>query len=133
MTIARPLPHVTPLTQPFWDGAADHELWIQRCRACGSHLFYPRHLCTSCGAPEPAWVQASGRATVFTYTVARKPTHPAFAASVPYVIAVVELDEGPRMTTNIVHVDPDAVTIGMRVQVTFEEVDGVTLVYFRPM
>jgi len=129
---ARPLPAPSPLTQPFWDAARRHELWVQRCRACDTHLFYPRYLCTTCGSDDLAWVEASGRGTVFTYTVARRPTHPAFADLVPYVIAVVELEEGPKLTTNIVDIDPDDVTIGMAVRVTFADGDDVTLVHFRP-
>jgi uncharacterized OB-fold protein len=77
-------------------------------------------------------VQVSGRGTVFTFTVARRATHPGLADRVPYVIAVVELEEGPKLTTNIVGVDPDAVTIGLCVEVVFEDLEGVTLVNFRP-
>jgi uncharacterized OB-fold protein len=77
-------------------------------------------------------VQASGRGTVFTYTVARRPTHEAFADRVPYVIAVVELEEGPKLTTNIVGVDPEQVAIGMPVHATFDDVGDVTLVLFQP-
>ena len=128
----RPLPHPTSLSQPFWDGARRHELWLQRCSTCGTHLFYPRRLCTACGSPEVAWVQTSGRGTVFTYTVAHRPTHPAFADQVPYVIAVVELDEGPRLTTNVVGCDPAVVEIGLPVEATYEHVGDVALVHFRP-
>jgi uncharacterized OB-fold protein len=78
-------------------------------------------------------VTASGRGTVYAYTVARRPTHPAFAARTPYVIAIVELEEGPRMTTNIVDCNPDSVKIGMAVEAAFEDVSPeVTLVVFRP-
>ncbi|MFI5047248.1 MAG: Zn-ribbon domain-containing OB-fold protein [Acidimicrobiia bacterium] len=122
----------TPLTQPFWDAAARRELSVQRCRACATHLFYPRYLCTTCGSDDLEWVTVSGRATVFTYTIARRPTHPGFDDLVPYVIAVVELDEGPKLTTNIVDADLGQLAIGMRVVATFDDVDGVTLVDFRP-
>ncbi len=129
----RPLPHPSPLTQPFWDGARHHGAPDPTVsRVCGAHLFYPRRLCTACGSTDLAWVEASGRGTVFTYTVARRPTHPAFADLVPYVIAVVELDEGPKLTTNIVGIDPDDVRIGMRVVATYEDLDDVSLVHFRP-
>ena len=128
----RPLPQPSPLTRPFWDGARRHELWIQRCRACGTHLFYPRRLCTSCGSTDLDWVETSGRGSVFTYTIARRPTHPAFADRVPYVIAVVELEEGPKLTTNIVGIDPDDVRIGMPVVATYEDLDDVSLVNFQP-
>jgi uncharacterized OB-fold protein len=129
---ARPLPVPSDLTQPFWDAARRRELQVQRCRACGTHVFYPRHLCTTCGSSDLEWVQVSGRGTVFTYTVAHRPTHPGFADLVPYAIAVVELEEGPKLTTNIVGIDPNDVVVGLPVQVTFEDVDDVTLVYFRP-
>jgi uncharacterized OB-fold protein len=128
----RPLPTPTPLSAPFWDAARRHELRVQRCRSCGSHLFYPRYLCTTCGSEDLEWVQVSGRGTVFTYTIAHRPTHPAFADQVPYVIAVVELDEGPKLTSNIVGANPRSVTIGMPVEATFEDLDDVTLVHFRP-
>jgi len=128
----RPLPQPSPLTRPFWDAARRHELWVQRCTACGTHLFYPRHLCTTCGSGALEWVQTSGRGTVFTYTVARRATHPGLADRVPYVIAVVELEEGPKLTTNIVDVDPDHVVIDMVVQATYEDLGDVTLVNFRP-
>jgi uncharacterized protein len=130
--VTRPVPHPSPLSQPFWDGARDRELRVQRCRTCQTHLFYPRYLCTTCGSADIGWVRASGRGVVFTYTIARRPTHPAFADRVPYVIAVVELDEGPKLTTNLVDVDPDTVAIGLNVQATFEDVGDITLVNFRP-
>jgi hypothetical protein len=75
----------------------------------------------------------SGRGTVFTYTVARRPTHPGFADKVPYIIAVVELAEGPKLTTNLVDIDPDDVVIGLSVEASFEDVDHATLVQFRPV
>jgi uncharacterized OB-fold protein len=89
--------------------------------------------CTECGSQALEWVVACGRGTVYSYTVARRPTHPAFAERVPYVIAIVELDEGPRVTTNVVDCDPDAVRIGLPVELTFEApVDGIALPLFRP-
>ena len=129
----RPLPRPTALSQPFWDAAQSHELHVQRCTACGTHVFYPRYNCTNCGSRDLEWVRASGRGSVYTYTIARRPTHRAFAERVPYVIAIVELDEGPRLTTNIVGCEPDDVRIGMPVEASFEDVDDeITLVTFRP-
>jgi uncharacterized OB-fold protein len=130
---SRPLPDPSALTQPFWAAAKERELRIQRCHACDTHLFYPRYLCTACGSDDLRWCLVSGRATVFTFTVARRPTHPALADRVPYVIAVVELEEGPKLTTNLVDIDPEDVAIGLSVQATFEDVDDVTLVQFRPV
>lgn len=129
----RPLPRPTDLSRPFWDAARRHELHIQRCSRCGTHVFYPRYNCTSCGARELAWVRVSGKGTVYTYTVARRPTHAAFVDLVPYVIAVVELEEGPRMTTNVVGTSPEEVSIGMPVRAAFQDVDDeISLVMFEP-
>ena len=127
------LPQPGPVSQPFWEAARRHELVLQRCSGCEAHVFYPRYNCPHCGSQDLEWVTAPGRGTVYSYTVARRPTHPAFADRVPYVIAIVELEEGPRMTTNIVDCDPDSVHIDMPVAVTFEDIsDEISLVMFRP-
>jgi uncharacterized OB-fold protein len=128
----RPAPHPTPFSQPFWDAAGRGELRIQRCRACGRHVFYPRYNCPHCGAVDLEWVQASGRGSVYTYTVARRPTHPAFIGQEPYVIAIVELEEGPRLTTNIVGCAPEEVRIGLPVEVDFEDAGEFSIPLFRP-
>jgi len=131
--IERPKPRPTELTKPFWDAARRHELHLQRCSSCGRHVFYPRFSCPYCGARTLEWVRASGRATVYSYTVARRPTHAAFADRVPYVIAIVSLEEGPRMTTNVVGCSPDDVAIGMPVRAAFEDLDDeISLVVFEP-
>lgn len=128
------LPSPSALTRPFWEGARRGELRVQACSACSRHVFYPRFTCPYCGSVDLRWVTASGRGSVYTYTIARRPTHPAFADRVPCVIAIVELEEGPRMTTNIVQCDPESVYIGMPVRATFEEAtDEITLVYFAPL
>lgn len=128
-----PQPRPTPLSQPFWDATARKELLLQRCDACATHLFYPRHNCTECGSRSLSWLPVEGKGTLFTYTIARRPTHPAFADRVPYVIAVVELAEGPRMTTNLVECSLDAISIGMPVEVAFGDLqDGLRLPFFRP-
>ncbi len=129
----KPLPHPNEVSQPFWDAAKRHELQIQRCNACGTHIFYPREACSECLSPDLIWIPVSGKGTLYSYTIAQAPTHPAFADDVPYVIAIVELAEGPRITTNLAGCPPDRVTSGMPVVASFEEVTPeVTLVKFRP-
>ena len=131
-SIERPKPRPTELSTPFWDAAKRRELQIQRCTSCGKHVFYPRYSCPHCGARELNWVRASGRATVYSYTVARRPTHAAFAARVPYVIAIVELEEGPRMMGNVTGVDPDDMQIGTPVEIYFVQADeGVAVPLWR--
>ncbi|MCU1504066.1 MAG: hypothetical protein JWM12_3420, partial [Ilumatobacteraceae bacterium] len=100
MRRVRPTP--SPTTARFWAATADREFLIQRCRACAAAQFYPRATCTNCGSLELDWEAASGQATVHTFTVARRATHPAFAGEEPYVIAIVELAEGPRTTGNLI-------------------------------
>lgn len=129
----KPLPQPTSITRPFWEAARAHRLAIQGCASCGRYVFYPRPFCPHCGG-ELAWSDVSGRGTVYSFTVARRPTARAFEPDVPYVIAIVELAEGPRLTTNVVGCAPEAVRIGMAVQVRFEDVtEEVTLVKFRPV
>src|SRR4051794_34306130 len=112
----RPLPEpVSELTAPVWEAAKRGELLLQHCPSCGAFQYYPRPACVACGSLELALEPASGRGTVFSYTVARRPTHPAFEDMVPMVIALVDLEEGPRLTTNIVDCEPEAVAIGAAV------------------
>lgn len=129
----KPLPRPTAASLPFWEAAKRHELQIQCCSSCGALIFYPREACPECLSSDLTWVKVSGKGTVYSYTIAQAPTHPAFAEDVPYVVAIVELAEGPHLTTNIVGCKPEAVKIGMPVVATFEAVTPeMTLVKFRP-
>jgi hypothetical protein len=129
----KPLPRPTAASMPFWEAAKQHELQIQRCGSCGAHIFYPRELCPECLSSDLKWVKVSGKGTVYSYTIAQMPTHPSFAEDVPYVIAIVELDEGPHVTTNITGCKPNEVRIGMPVAAAFDDVTPeMTLVKFRP-
>ncbi len=131
--IAKPLPVPTLETQPYWDGCKRHELRIQCCTACGHHQFYPRLYCTECFSERVEWVTASGRAKVLSFTIVRRPVTQAFKDDLPYVVALVTLDEGPSMMTNIVGCRPEQVAIGMPVAVTFEDwSDEISIAKFRP-
>jgi uncharacterized OB-fold protein len=124
----------SPTTAPFWAATADRQLLVQRCPACGNVQLYPRATCTSCGATELDWAPAGGTATLHTFTIARRPTHPAFDGAEPYVIAIVELAEGPRITGNVVGCPPEEVRIGMPLALTWDEPgeDGIRLPLWRP-
>ena len=128
-----PLPVPTELTRPFWDAAKQHDLQVQRCRA-GNHLFlYPREYCPVCLSDDLEWVSVSGKGRVYTYTVVHRAADPRFQAQVPYVYAVIQLNEGPRLISNVVDCDVADVTIDMPVTVHFDDVtDETTLVKFRP-
>jgi uncharacterized OB-fold protein len=130
---AKPAPVPSPETAEYWAGARQHELRIQRCEGCGRHQFYPRVLCTACGARTLSWVRASGRARIRSYTVVRRPVSEAYAADVPYTVALVALEEGPTLMTRIVGIEPDAVRIGAPVEVAFEDwTDTVSVPVFKP-
>lgn len=129
----KPLPRPTPLSQPFWDGLKAHELRIQRCEPSGHAVFFPRSHCPHCGSRQLRWEAASGRATLYTYTVARVPTLPEFTDEMPQLLAVVALDEGPHLNTTLVGVDPADLRVGMRLRAVFDERPGaVTLLRFTP-
>ncbi len=130
----KPLPAIDIESAPFWHAAREHRLAIMRCRGCGKHFFYPRALCPHCHSSEVECTTASGRGTIYTFTIARRPSGAAFKADVPYVVALVELDEGPRLMTNIVTASVDSVRIGQKVRAVYHDVtDEVTLVKFAPV
>ena len=130
----KPLPTPTAASQPFWNAAKEHRLLVQRSKRTGRRVFYPRLVSPFGPNDELEWVEASGRGIVYSFTVARRPTAPQWSEDAPYVIAIVELEEGGHMTTNIVDCDPDTVRIGMPVTVAFDDVTpDVTLVKFTPV
>ena len=124
---ARPIPPTSALTQPYWDAARRGQMAVQRCEQCGHRPFPPRATCPSCGASTLSWSPVSGRATVYSYTIAHRSPHPAFAGQLPLVVAIVELEEGPRMFTNIVGCDPADVEVGMAVEAAFEPIDDTDM------
>ena len=130
----RPLPEATPETREFWEGAKRHELRIQRCRSCGKAYFFPRPFCPHCSSKDVEWFTASGKGKLHTYVINHRPAH-GFQDAGPYVIAIVELDEGPRMMTNIIGVEaaPEHLPVDLAVEVTWEQQnDEITLPLFRP-
>ena len=130
---AKPLPQVTPAMAPFWEAARRHELVVQRCRACGARRFPARELCSHCLSREAEWERVSGRGTVFSVAIVHQALHPGFAAEVPYAVVVVELEEGPRLISNLLGVAPHEIHIGLPVEVVFEDVTPeITLPKFRP-
>jgi uncharacterized OB-fold protein len=131
MAPSRPLPAPTPETQHFWDGAARGELLLQRCRGCASTYFPPQPWCPECASDDVEVITASGRGSLHGYVITERAA-PGFEA--PYVIAVVELEEGPRLLSNIVGVDPvpEQLPLDLPLEVVYEPVGDVTLPLFRP-
>lgn len=129
----KPLPTIVGETRPFWEACRRGQLVIQRCAACGEYQFYPRGICAHCWSEEVRWVETAGRGTVWTYTVTYQNRTPGFAEDVPYIVALVELEEGVKMFTNLVDCIPREAHIGMAVEVTFTRAnDRVTVPYFKP-
>lgn len=128
------LPVPDPGTMPFWEGCKRHELLIQECESCGKRQFYPRRLCSACAGTALRWLRTSGRGTVVSWTVVRHPVSPAYADDVPYVIALIELDEGPVMMSSVVDCEIERMASGMPVEVCFEDwTDEITMPKFRPL
>ncbi len=128
-----PLPKPTPETDHFWDGTRLGELRLQKCDDCEQVYFPPRPFCPSCASRDVSIFSASGRAILYSYVINHR-AHPAFDG--PYSIAVVQLEEGPRMMTNIINVEqtPEALVLDMPLEVIFEELDEqISLPYFQPV
>ena len=132
---SKPLPKADPVTAPFWESLHKGQLEVQRCDDCSSFVFYPRALCPHCSSRRLNWTPVSGRGHIYTMTIVHKAPGAAFQADAPYVVALVELEEGCRVMSNIVEVkaDPEHVRIGMRVEIVYGSVtEAVTLPKFRP-
>ena len=118
---AKFFPRPTPETAAYWQGCHEHKLLVQRCTACGKHQFYPRLICTDCMSDQLEMVAARGRGHVISYTIITRAVSEAYAADAPYVVALIQLEEGPTMMTNIVGCDPASVKTVMAVEVVFED------------
>ena len=139
-TSAKPLPAPAPVvepdTKPFWEATAEGRLMLPRCQACDTVIWYPRSFCPACGSIGVSWFQASGRGTIYSFTVNRlgRADVAEYRGVGPFVLAYVELEEGPRIMTNIVECDPDSVAVGQPVEAVFQDTgQGNALVRFRPV
>jgi uncharacterized OB-fold protein len=122
-------------TEPFWTGVNEHKLLIKHCTACGEFHFYPRPFCPNCWSDQVEWFEASGRATLYTWSIVHVNELPPFNERLPYVAALVDLAEGPRMMTNVIDCEFDDLKAGMDLEVVYEQVSDdppVTLPWFRP-
>ena len=128
------LPRPTPETEVFWEGCREGELRIQRCADCGEYQFYPRIICSYCTSDQIEWVVSQGQGELISYTVVRRAVSDAYAAEVPYVIGIIQLAEGPTMMSSLVDCDCENVTVGMKVQVVFENwTEEISMPMFRPI
>jgi uncharacterized OB-fold protein len=133
---AKPLPRpINPeLTRPFWEAAKRHELVMPRCKTCDHLFFYPRSECPTCLGNDLEWVGVSGRGRLHSFTIIHQPANATFRNDVPYVYAIVQLAEGPRMISNIVECDLDALQVDMPLEAVYADVTPEwTLVKFKPV
>lgn len=119
--LPRPVPE--PENQPFWDALAEGELRVQRCSSCGTMRHPPRSMCSNCHSFDVEWITLSGVGSVYSYIVSHQAIHPALADRVPFATVIVELDEGPRMVSNLVDVAPEEISIGLRVRLKPQRLD----------
>ena len=130
----KPVPVATPESDFFWDKTRKHELWIQKCVDCDTAFFYPRMICPDCLEDKIEWFKTSGKGFLYTYMINHRPP-PGFEDEAPYAIAIVQLDEGPRMMTNIVGIEntPENLVLDMPLEVVFQDiVDDMSLPKWRP-
>ncbi len=131
----KPLPVPDPLTKPYWDSVKAHAMQMQKCAGCGKFVFYPRAVCPHCGSRDLRWTPVSGRGKVYGFTISQQKGMPNFGSEVPYTIAVVELEEGVRMMTNLIGIEPDPekIKVGMDVVIHYDDVtEAITLPKFKP-
>ena len=122
MAYTRPLPRITADNRPFWEAARRHQLVLQRCPECARFRYPPAPVCPDCLSEHSEWTPVSGRGRVTTFVVFHKPWFPSFADAIPYNVIQVELEEGPRLTANLVGVPNGEIRIGMDVEVVFDDV-----------
>jgi len=128
-TLPAPEPYPNTEDAPFWAGTAEGRLMLPRCARCATVIWYPRQFCSECSGQEVEWFEASGRGTIYARTVVHRAQGP-WGPAAPYVIAYVELEEGPRILTNIIGVDPDTVEVGQEVRAVFVEAGAQKIVRF---
>lgn len=130
---AKPAPEPTPESRPYWEGLAGGRLMLQRCADCGRVRHYPRPLCDACHSFAVDWVEASGRATVHSWTVAHHPYHPAFRDALPYTLVTADLPEGVRMVAQLRDAGPESLRLGQPLRIGFEDNgEGLVLPVLRP-
>jgi len=130
---AKPIPTPSEDSRPYWEAVRNHELKLQQCRECSAFRFPPAEVCSECTADAYDWQPVSGKGRVFSFVIYYRAYHPGFRDELPYVVAVIELDEGPRMLSNVIGCKPEEVRCDMPVAVTFEDItDEASLPRFQP-
>ena len=134
MDYKKPIPVPDNISQAFWEGSKAHKLLLQRCSDCGAYQSFPQSCCRKCLSENSEWTEASGKGKIYSFTVVHRPPSHTFEEDVPYVVAIVELDEGPRIMSNIIKTDPGNIRVDMPVEVIFDDISpAISLPKFRPL
>lgn len=134
MSYKKPLPRPNPDSRPFWDACRKHKFQFQKCAQCGSMRWPPAFICPHCHSGEYRWVEVSGRGKIYTYAVIHRAYRPEFADDLPYVTAIIELEEGVRMLSNIIECDPARLACDMDVELVWDDITGeFSLPKFKPL
>lgn len=131
----KPIPIPQPESDRYWEGTRRGELWLRKCLRCEKGYFYPRDICPSCFSRETDWFRSSGQGTLYTFAIVHRAPHPGFAEDAPYIVALVEVEDGVRIPTNIVNVEPapENLRVGMAMRVVYEKITPeITLPKFEP-
>ena len=129
---AKPQPRITSCAAPYWEHAKNEELTLPYCGDCDQVFYYPRHWCPACFNQDLSWQQVSGKGKVYSFSVIHQSPLLSYQGDLPYVLAIIELDEGPRMMTNVLNCDVESVVVEMPVQVLFEQRGDMKLPQFEP-
>ncbi|HEV7235844.1 MAG TPA: Zn-ribbon domain-containing OB-fold protein [Ktedonobacteraceae bacterium] len=130
----KPLPVVTEVNRPFWEGCRSGILRLQYCDQCQQHQFYPRLYCMHCGSDKLTWVTATGRGVIYSYTIIHQNKSPEFVQDTPYNVAIIQLAEGPRMMSNVVGISPQDLRIDLPVKIVLDPVtDTISIPRFAPL
>lgn len=135
----RAAPRIEPFlaeveAKPFWESLREHKLTAQRCKTCGGYFhFPPQALCPHCLSSENEWVPVSGKGTIYSFVTYHRAWHPAYQDKIPYNVSLVDLEEGPRLVTNVIGIPPEEVKVGMPVEVVYEDHENYTLPKFKPI
>ena len=128
----KPLPEPSIDSQPYWDGLKEHRVMLQQCADCGAVRHYPRPMCGECHSMNVDWVEASGRGVLYSWTVAHHPFHIGFRGETPYILALVQLDEGVRIQSQLLDANIEELKLGLAVEIVFgQATEDVVLPYFR--
>lgn len=134
--LKKPSPVKQPWTEEFWKGTKQHKFLIQHCDDCGKNIFYPRKVCPECRSSNLSWIESKGKGTLFSYTITHYGVEQRFASELPYVLCMVDMDEGIRVFSRIVNCRHEDIKCDISVEVVFEEIDGdpepFTIFYFQP-